>query len=360
MRILFVVTGFGYGDTIRVKAILDELNKRIKELSAMFLGYDNSYDYFKKKYLTLKISGYNFPDQNMEFKTNRFVMKNFYLPLTWFSDYLRHKKAIEKFNPEIIISDFEPVANIIARMLKKKCISIFGYDPKLYEKYPEKSRRIEIQAKYIEKIYSKSSLVIIPTFKKKENYNNVIYVNPIVSKLPNELPSKQELMSSLKLKKEPILVMLGGSNYGISLAKKILNLGSKFDEDFIFFGGKKGIPGFHFKFAKNFLEYLKVCKGVITLGGKLTISECLVFHKPILVFPIKNHVEQLLNAYSIRNVSMEGSVEDLEASLAKFISHLELLEDKIKQVDIKPDGAKEIADIVISEVKKIEFMESSQ
>ncbi|MBS3095642.1 hypothetical protein J4231_03100 [Candidatus Woesearchaeota archaeon] len=352
IRVLFVVTGFGYGDTVRVKAILDELSKEVKNLSAMFLGYDHSYKYFNKKYPTFRISGYNFPDSGMEFKTNRFLIKNFYLPITWLKDYMKHKKTIEKFNPNIIISDFEPVANIIARRLKKRCISIFGYDPVLFEKYNKKNSILNVQAKYIEGLYNKSDLVIIPTFRKKDDYSNVKYVNPIVSTGPDDLQSKPELMKKLKLKKEPILVMLGGSNYGVGLAKRILKETVNFNEDFIFFGSKKSIAGFHFKFAKNFLEYLKASKAVITLGGKLTLSECLVFKKPMLIFPIRNHVEQVLNAYSVRNVSMQGDFKKIKDSISIFLNNLESLNEKLKLLDVKPTGAKEAANIILEEITR--------
>lgn len=354
MRILFVVTGLGYGDTIRIQSILDELHNRVNGLDVLFLAYNHSYDYFHKKYPTLKIGGYNFSDKKMEFKTNRFILRNFYLPLKWASSYLRYKKKIQEFDPDIIISDFEPIANIISSKLGRKCITIFGYDPKLFEKYPEKNKRISLQAKYIEQIYDKSDIVIVPDFKKKENYGNINYVNPIIAARPSELPSKQELMNRLRLKKEPILVMLGGSDYGVSLAKNILKIITNFNEEFIFFGSKKKIPGFHFKFAKNFLEYLKTCKAVITLGGKLTISECLVFKKPMLVFPIKNHIEQLLNAYSIRNVSVQGDVNDIEGSIKKLLDNVNDLNEKLNSLDIKPNGAEETADIIISEINRLE------
>lgn len=349
MRILFVVTGFGYGDTVRIKLLLEELKKRKNDLGIMFLGYDHSYDYFHGKYPTLKISGYNFPDSNMKFKTNRFLLKNFYLPVAWYKDYMRHKKKIQEFNPDIVISDFEPVANIIAKKLGKKCISIFGYDPNLFEKYPDKNKNLAIQDKYIREIYDKSDMVIVPAFKKKDDYGNVRYVSIMTDASQNRLASKSELMAKLKLKKEPIVVMLGGSNYGVNLAKSILKMSDIFGEDFIFFGSKKKIPGLHFRFAKNFLEYLKVSKAVITLAGKLTLSECLIFKKPMLVFPIENHIEQLMNAYSIRNISIKGDIHDIEGSIRNLLEHIKELESKMKFLDIKADGAEEAVNIILKE-----------
>ena len=72
MKLLFVVTGFAYGDSIRVESIINEFLKRDKSNEVIILGYDHSYSYFKNKFTTLKIEGYKFPDYELEFKTHRF------------------------------------------------------------------------------------------------------------------------------------------------------------------------------------------------------------------------------------------------------------------------------------------------
>ena len=63
-------------------------------------------------------------------------------------------------------------------------------------------------------------------------------------------------MKKLRLKKPPILIMLGGSNFGYTLAKEIFHF-LRAKEELVIFGGKKQIPGYHYtSFQPNFLEYL--------------------------------------------------------------------------------------------------------
>src|SRR3989344_5523622 len=166
IKLLFVVTGFGYGDSIRVETIINEFLKRDKLNDVLILGYDASYNYFKNKFKVLEVEGYKFPDYGMEFKTHRFIIKNYYLPFSWVLTWKKYRNILKSFNPDFVISDFEPMAIFIARSLNKKCISIFGYDPKLYRKYKDKNNILNIQSKFIEKIYDNSDKVIIPSFKK--------------------------------------------------------------------------------------------------------------------------------------------------------------------------------------------------
>mgnify|MGYP001603319917 CR=1 FL=1 len=160
MKLLFVVTGFAYGDSIRTESIINEFLKKDKSNEVIILGYDNSYSYFKNKFRTLEIEGYKFPDYELEFKTHRFLIKNYYLPFSWITTWRKHRKILKSFNPDLIISDFEPMAILIARSLNKKCVSIFGYDPLAYKNYNDKNNALNIQSRFIEKIYDNSDYVV--------------------------------------------------------------------------------------------------------------------------------------------------------------------------------------------------------
>tara|TARA_Y100000310_G_scaffold246869_1_gene252301 strand:- start:4528 stop:5568 length:1041 start_codon:yes stop_codon:yes gene_type:complete len=341
MRLLFVVTGFGYGDSIRAEAIINEFLKKDPLNDVLILGYDTSYKYFKNKFKVLEVEGYKFPDDSLEFKTHRFLIKNYYLPFSWIVTWRRHRRILKSFKPDLVISDFEPMALFIAKSLRKKCISIFGFDPKSYKEFPDKTQNLEIQVKFIKTLYKNSHKVIIPSLIKRKNHSNIYYTNPIIRKYK----TTKNLMRKLKLRKQPILVMLGGSDFGLNLAKEIIKLSKNYKENFIIFGGSRKLSKNHFtNFNENFLDYLKACKGIITLAGNLTLSESLFFKKALLVFPIKNHIEQQLNAFNVRNHITIG--KDLKKSLDYFIKNIKVLEKKAKKYKIKDTGAKEVVNIV--------------
>jgi len=351
MKILFLISGIGYGDSTREHSIIKELIKKDKKTEILILGYDNSYDYFKDKFDTIKMRSYKLYGYNLKFKLLPFFILNSITPFLWLINAFRIKQVIKKFDADLVISDFEPVAGYLAKLIKRKCILVLAYDPEIYKKFPSKNLSINLQASITNKIYESKNLskVIISLLGKKKSYLKYDYVNPIVRTQPNELSSKKVLMKKLNLKKEPTLIMLGGSDFGLTLANKVFKIIDKFKEDFIVFGystdfSRKNITVFEFK--ENFLEYLKVCKGIITLAGYNTLAESVVYKKPMLVFPIKNHFEQELNAFTVRDFALIGS-ENIEASIKKFLGILPSLQAKMSKLKVKGTGASEAADVIL-------------
>ena len=183
-------------------------------------------------------------------------------------------------------------------------------------------------------------------------------VDPIVRVKPEDLASEEKLMKELKLKKKPILLMLGGSNFGLKLVKHLNKVAKNYNEEFIIFGGDvdldlaKNVK--YIKFTEDFLKYLKICKGVITLAGQKTLSEALVYQKPILCYPIKDHIEQTLNAYALEGkamVSYDNSEQMFDKNLKKFIEEIPLLTIKTQKNKVSGDGSKEIIKIISAVLK---------
>ena len=234
----------------------------------------------------------------------------------------------------------------------KKSIVVFGFDPLLYKEYKEKNKvnvKLATEAKYFEYLYKKANMVVIPSLRKARRSLEYAYIKPVVREMPSG--SQKELMKELKLKKKPILVMLGGSDFGTKLAMNIDKVAKEFNEEIIVFGGNlAGLRNVKYiKFSNKFLKYLKVCKGVVTLGGQLTLAESLVAKKPVLCYPIKGHVEQVLNAYAIRNVVKVGkdsSLKGVRRSLKEFIRDLPKYKAKVVKYNLKGGGEKEFVDMV--------------
>jgi len=351
MKILFIVTGVGYGDSKRSHAIINEFLRKDPKTKIKIACYDKSYEYFKNKFPVIKIAGYKLRGKKMRIKATKFILRNYFLPFSWIYYTAKIKKETKKFNPDIIISDFEPIGSALGLLIKKPCIFIFGYDPDLFEKIPDKNSIMYLEAKYFERVYKTSKHVIIPSFipKKSKKYQ---YVNQIVIQKSTNLLNKKTLMRKLKLKKEPIIVMLGGSYFGGLLAKKILKLAEHLNEHFIIFGSnikiKKRKNVTYYKFKENYLEYLKVSKAVISLAGQLTLTEAITFKKPVMIFPIQNHVEQLQNAYVLRdNAYIKYDFKNMRKSVCEFLNNL----NKIKPLKLKTDGAKQVVDYVYKLIK---------
>jgi len=352
MKILFIVTGVGYGDSKRSHTIINEFLKRDKKTKIKIAGYDKSYDYFKNKFPVIRIAGYKIIGKKMKFKVGSFLLRNYFLPFSWVYHIGKLKKEVKEFDPDIIISDFEPIGSVLAMLLKKPCIFIFGYNPELFEEIPNKNAVTFFQSKYLTRIYRTSKHVLIPSFLQKKSKKYTI-INPILFEESYKLPTQKDLMKKLNLEKQPIIVMLGGSQFGKALSKKIINVATHLPhEDFIIFGAKlnlrkrKNIT--YYKFKENYLEYLKVSKAVITLAGQLTLTEALAFKKPIMAFPIKNHIEQLQNAYLLRdNAYVKYDLTKMRKAVCEFLNTM----NQIKPLNIETKGSKQIVDYVYNLLK---------
>ena len=353
MKVLFVVSGIGYGDAMREHCNISTLKQKYPSAKVMVAGYDNSYNYFKDKYDTIRISGYKLPGESMKVNAFSFALKNFLLPWYWFFGTLKVRLKAYNFVPDVVISDFEPAGISLAEVLGKKCIVVFGFDPLLYMEYKKTHKvnaMMKVQAAYFEKLYNLAEVVVIPTFKKdKDQHLIYTYVNPIVRTLPNELPSESYLMKSFGFKKNPILLILGGSNFGKVLARNINTIAAENkNEEFIIFGGdldfKLNDNVKYIKFTDEILKYMKVAKAVITLGGQKTLSEAMIYGKAVLCFPIKNHVEQVLNAYALEDaimVSQDSSLSAVKKNLNLFLKRIPELNKAVVSRNFNGNGSEQ-------------------
>ncbi len=365
MRVMFVVTGVGYGDATREMANIRELLSKYPKTKIMVAGYDNSYEFFKNMFHTIKIRGYTLPGKKLKVHLVPFMIKNLFLPIYWFFSAFKIKAQIKNFKPDIIVSDFEPSGLAFSKLVNKKCITIFGYDPLTYKEYKKKhkvSMLIRIWATYFEQIYKDSNVAIIPKILgRKYRGNNLLYtyVDSVIRNRPEDLADEKTLMKKHGLKKKPIIIMLGGSKYGVHMVKSINAVAEKYKENFIIFGGEvnfklkdnvKYIP-----FSYEYLEYLKVAKGVITQAGQKTIAESLVFKKPLMLFPVKNHVEQILNAYEVRDytfIAKDYSTKGINKQLKEFLKNIPSLQRKVNKLEIETKGSEQIVKVLEAVLKK--------
>lgn len=360
MKVLFVVSGIGYGDATREHANIVEFKKNFPHAQIMVASYDNGYEYFKNKYRTIKIQGYKLPGNAMKINIISFGLKNLFLPAYWFISMLKVRLKAFNFVPDLIVSDFEPAGISLARVLRKKCVIVFGFDPLLYREYAKKHNvgyKMKVEASYFEKLYDQADIVVMPTFKKKrEKHLLYNYVDPIIRVKPEDLPAENILMKQLGLKKKPIILMLGGSNFGEKLAKNLNKIAQDYSkEEFIVFGGDLGFDMNenvkYIKYSSDFLKYLKVSKGVVTLAGQKTLSEALIYGKPVLCFPIQDHVEQILNAYALEDTVLVGYDSSLTAFRNKFKEFMLRLPEftrKSKNLKLKNNGSEEFVKLLKS------------
>lgn len=355
MNLLFIISGVGYGHATRALSIIQLLKHRIYVAT-----YGPPYYLFKKLYPTTRIREIKLSDKNFKLNLLSTILSNRKLYSDFKKNYKLLSSLIKRKNIDLVITDSEPIAVYTAKKLNKKIIAIHNHNlAKISSVLKEEhSSSFKLSAKFLYKIVSwgnkNSDLVINPSLLgKRKSKGKIKIINPIIRELPKEDNSR--LLRKLKLGKKPVLIMLGGSRFGIPLIEQLLLYLKNYDETFIIFGYKnfkrKNITSF--KYNKNFLDYLKVSKAVITLAGYSTLSESIVLKKPMLVFPIKNHIEQYINGKTmLPYAQVEFNIANIEKSLHKFLTNLDSLQKKINKLKVKGTGSKEAASIISNFIKR--------
>ena len=228
--------------------------------------------------------------------------------LKWLWSYYRYykrckeisSKIISNEKPKLIISDedFASIAIaqerkipniIITDILETKFISGFGG---VVEKKMNKT---------MHEMLDKANRVIIPELG--ENQNNIIRTGPIVRKIQK---NRDELRDILDFKKKTIVLCVGGTDAGIFLIKQTIEAIKKIqiDVDLVLVSGPKINKKFsddvrNLGFVSNLHEMIFAADLVISLAGKSTIDESIVYGTPGIFIPIKGHFEQEDNAKEI-------------------------------------------------------------
>ena len=228
--------------------------------------------------------------------------------LKWLWSYYRYYKRCKEISseiisnekPRVIISDedFASIAIaqerkipniIITDILETKFISGFGG---VVEKKMNKT---------MHEMLDKANRVIIPELG--ENQNNIIRTGPIVRKIQK---NRDELRDILDFKKKTIVLCVGGTDAGIFLINQTIEAIKKIqiDVDLVLVSGPKINKKFsddvrNLGFVSNLHEIIFAADLVISLAGKSTIDESIVYGTPGIFIPIKGHFEQEDNAKEV-------------------------------------------------------------
>ncbi|MEK6932314.1 MAG: glycosyltransferase family protein [Nanoarchaeota archaeon] len=345
MKYLFIITGIAYGHLTREEAIINKIKELDKKAEIIIAGYETSYKHFRDDYQILKLNSITFPNLGFKLRVTKLIYKNYNFIFYSIKNIVLINRFIHEFKPDFVISDWEPFALFV-----KNSYLIWNYKPK-YSKANNLSliiQKVFLNAGYFTARVLRKK-IIIPSLIKENNIKNYIYTGLILRSIPDKIKSFEKY-------KDFIIVMIGGSKYGLEMARKIKNISSGFNEKFIFFGYKcksKNCIGYK-EFKDDYLSYLRSCKAVISLGGYSGISESVFFRKPNLAFPIKNHLEQYTSVEEFKDYieigDIESSKEELEVKLKKFLINLGNMKKKLNTLRLS-NGADEIAKFVYEKAK---------
>lgn len=245
------------------------------------------------------------------------------------------KKIIENDNPRIVVSDEDFASLTIAQ--DKKIPNVLITDI-LETKFTKGFASIieKKMNKSMHEIIKKCDYVIIPEDGVDED--NIRRVGPIVRKTKQ---SREELREKFSFTKKTIVVAIGGTDAGLFLIEKVLEILPKLSEfEIVIVSGPSLSKKFekikNLGFVNNLHEVIYAADILVSLAGKSTIDEAKQYGTPAIFIPIRGHFEQEDNARD------EGFVfEDIER-LDELI--LQKLEEKRNPHDM--GGAQKASEII--------------
>jgi UDP-N-acetylglucosamine--N-acetylmuramyl-(pentapeptide) pyrophosphoryl-undecaprenol N-acetylglucosamine transferase len=275
-----------------------------------------------------------------------FIIENGTLknPTKWLWNYYQYyrdcknisEKIIQKDNPALVISDEDFASLTVAQSMKIPTVLITDVLETRFTKgltsFIEKKMN-----KSMQEIIQKCDIVIFP--ENGENTDNIKRVGPIVRQTNL---TREELRRKFSFDKNTIVISIGGTNAGVFLIEKALEVISKMNQDveIVLVSGpavdKKFENVRNLGFVDNLHEIIFAADLVISLAGKSTIDEANAYGTPAIFIPIKGHFEQEDNAKE------QGFVfEDINRLDELIVKKLEE-----KRTPANTDGAKIASEII--------------
>lgn len=346
MKIVYGIAGEGFGHSSRAHLIGQKLINSGHEV--IFIASEKSYtylcQYFKEK--VKKIIGMFLVYNNRYLSTFRtFIFNSGKFPGTALNNFRLFRECLAPFEPDLIITDFEPFTAFWASWNNIPLLSIDHQHLLtncVLEDF-ESSRFAKFNSQLVIKCFriKADAHIILNFFNAPVKNDSTILVPPVVRTIAEEFNSTSENH----------ILCYSTDNTNLD---KMLSIFRKFPEyKFIIYGFNQDTEyencTLRKRSTRGFLKDLSSCKAVIATAGFSLISECLYFRKRMLILPILGHFEQLVNAHFIAKLNLGFSSHRFDDTVLK--NFLASIEEPIKprQQILWPDNNKffEVFDSVL-------------
>ena len=344
-RILFLVNGYGLGNSTRIHSIIQHISPKYE---MDLFGYGNSVEYFKQV-PQIKNIFQSFPLEygliNGKIDFFRTVGKLFQNFQAIYKSRQYLKQILQSKNYSLIIAD----SNFSTLFLKNrpKLISINNADLIIKSSLKIKKRfyLVSFLIETADYIYNKIApdLVISPFFSVHKNTKKIQHTALMVRKEflhPTKPPSTN---------KHHILIIPSGARI---ITPHIAHDTDDYDMSVIGqgFSTSGKVQKQDKVFNTSFL--MKQSTILVVNGGLSSISEALAMKKPMIVIPLKGHLEQKINADWIQknNLGLSSSWEKLKESINKIIKNYSFFKKHLLDYNYI-NGAQQAVDLILKEVE---------
>ncbi|MBN1807219.1 MAG: hypothetical protein JW837_18380 [Sedimentisphaerales bacterium] len=320
-RIIYGVAGEGFGHSSRSHLIGQRLLDAGHD--CIFVGSQKSLIYLKQYFgeRVKEIFGLSFAfidgriDKSETLKRN--LMK---LPEGNKINYELFKKHFEPFEPDLVISDFEPFSAWWAWWKGVPFISIdhehmlshcqLEHQDKNW--FSRMTARVVTECHYVGAV----AYIVVNFFDVPLSVDNAILAPPII----------RPVVRSLEPESGEHILLYSTTGEDEEQLRDVL---CKFNEQkFYIYGFKKDLEYKNCIFKKRstdgFLADLAGARGVIASAGFSLISECMHLKKKMLMLPLNGQYEQIINAHYIEKLGLGISAQQLNKTIIeRFLNELD-------------------------------------
>ncbi len=323
-KILFGVAGEGLGHAARASITIKYLEKQGHIVKV--ITYHQGFWGLKDNFDVQKIFGLRFAHKNGDTTYPGTILENIKKTPEATKSFQEIKQLIKTFQPDIIFTDLEPFSSLMAHLYHIPLISIDNqhritqgkvkYDKKWIIDYLINKTGVGTVA------FGANAYVITSFFNFKITHPNSYIIPPIL---------QNKILKAKTKKGKHILVYDTTTN-----TKNLLSIFKQSQEKFIIYGSNKNKTTKNCVFKKQskggFLKDLVSAKAIIATAGFTLITEALHLNKPYLALPVKKRVEQLINAYYLKNLGYGDYSEKLTLQdLNNFITNIPLYNQNLKK-----------------------------
>lgn len=290
-KILYGVSGEGSGHSSRASFIATHLRNQGHEIK--IASYDRGYRNLRDHFDVLEIAGLTIVSEDNQVSKLKTITANLAKIPSGTRSLKRLKQTFEAFEPDLVITDFEPSTAYLAGHYGLPLITIDNQHRMRYMQYPvPPSLRQEalLTETVIRAMVPSPWVSLITTFHHSPLKNDRSFLFPPIL--------RQSVLDQPTGESDRILVY---ATSGFASLLETLKTFSR--ETFVVYGYDKNETSgnLHFRpFSKEgFLTDLAECKAVMATAGFTLISEALHLGKPYLAFPMQGQFEQHLNAFML-------------------------------------------------------------
>lgn len=337
-KILYGVAGEGFGHSSRSELIGQRLVEAGHQV--VFAASRKSYNYLKPTFNRKVQAVYGLSFHYHDGRVNPFktVVQN----ITGLRDGVPtnrrlFSKMANNFKPDLVISDFEPFSAWWAWANRVPCVSV-DHEHLLtcceLDKEPRFWRE-RMMAEAVTRGYHTfaDAYVILNFFHTPLKNKRATLVPPVVRKRVEQYrPETQEH------------IVMYSTDGGRKMQEKLYDMVRPFSQHRFFiygFNEDRDLGNCVFKktATESFLTDLSTCRGVIATAGFSLLSECLHFRKPMLLVPVHDQYEQILNAYYIEKLGLGHRTHKVcRNSIARFLREFDSLPEGSHPDIERPDN----------------------